>query len=101
MLTKYAPDTVLNYKDKEFIYEAFRAPHDERGRPIVDTESVSELSVGTLDKKMILMTKFEKLRNNTRDNKVKALISLDEDDAENAKRKKMQGQKPVGEELLV
>lgn len=101
MLNKYAPDTVLNYKDKEFIYEAFKAPHDERGRPIVDAESVSELSSATLDKKLVLMTKLEKLRNNTRDNKVKALISLDEDDAENAKRKKMLGQKPVNEQMLV
>ena len=48
-----------------------------------------------------MVSKLEKLRNNTRDNKVKALISLDEDDTEYAKRRKAHGQKAVGEERLV
>jgi len=49
MLSKYAPDTVLNFKDKEFIYEAFKAQFDEQGRAIPDGDGVSDISSATLD----------------------------------------------------
>ena len=91
MIGKYAPNTLLTHKDKEFIFEAFRAPFDERGRAISDNDSVSDLSSATLDKRMVMLNKLEKLRNNTRTSKVKALISLEEDDADNARKKRSQG----------
>ena len=101
MLCTYAPNTVLTQKDKEFIFEAFRAPYDERGRVISDNESLSDLSIATLDKRLVMLNKLERLRNNTTTDKVRALISLDEDEAELTRKRQTQGQKPIGEEILV
>ena len=44
------------------------------------------MSSEIIDQQLILVYKLEKLRNNTRDNKVKALISMEEDDNDYAQK---------------
>jgi hypothetical protein len=94
----------LTAQDKEFIYESFKSPVDEAGRPITDLDSCSDHSGATStqhDAKLIVLSKLEKLRSNTRGQRVKELISLDEDGVQMAIQKKIQGLKPAGEEQLI
>ena len=67
-------------------------------------DSVTDTSGSTLNQleaKLVVLTKLDKLRSNTRSRKVQELISLDEDGAQSANRRKAQGLKPVGEDKLV
>ena len=58
-------------------------------------------TLNRLDSKLVILSKIDKLRNNTRSRKVQELISLDEGGAQTANRRKAQGLTPIGEDKLV
>lgn len=93
LLQKYAKQTTLSAQDKEYIYEAFKSTYDEQGRPVPDMDGISDLSTAALDQKLIILTKLERLRNDYRGKRTQELISLDEDGADIAARRKAQGLK--------
>jgi len=104
LLYKYANHTILSAQEKEFIYETFKSHYDEAGKLVPEVEGASENSGGylaQLDAKLVVLSKMEKLRRNTRGRKIQELISLDEDGAFVTGQKKTQGGKPISEDLLV